>query len=113
MTQKEAKSENARHVILSYGNNLYHIDKVSVQESTADSNYNAVFRAKRLADNQMLELDFEISQKLYDVLMDYTGLDNPDLLLVLYFDNNDFTWRFVSDAWVRQQISSKVNRYIV
>jgi hypothetical protein len=110
----EARSQNSRHVILKYEDNLYHIDKVNVQQySEAKKAYNAVFRAKRLSDNQLLDLDFDISQKLYDTLIEYTNLDDSDLLLVLQAENNEFKWSLFSESWVRQQMDSKVRRYVI
>jgi hypothetical protein len=109
----ETRSENARHVILQYENKLYHVDRVTVQCSEEKKMYNAVFSAKRLGDNQLLNLDFDISPNIYDVLVEYTKLDNSDLLLVLNFEGNIVKWRFVSESWLRQQIESKLRRYVV
>ena len=71
------------------------------------------FRAKRVDGGQLVDLDFDISQKVYEVLVEYTKLDDSDLLLVLQIENNDVKWSFVSDSWVRQQSESKTHRYIV
>jgi adenosine deaminase len=109
----ETRSQNSRHVILKYEDNLYHVNKVNVQYSEAKKAYNAVFRAKRLSDNQLLDLDFDISQKLYDTLIEYTKLDDSDLLLVLQAENNAFKWSLFSESWVRQQMTSKVGHYVI
>ena len=109
----EARSDSARHVILKHNNKLYHVDKVNVQYSEAKKMYNAVFRAKQVGNNQPVDLGFDISQKLYDVLMDYTKIGDDDLLLVLCAEGGVFKWSFVSESWVRQQTESKVTRYIV
>ncbi|MCW4015379.1 MAG: hypothetical protein NWF06_03335 [Candidatus Bathyarchaeota archaeon] len=109
----EARSANARNVILKYDDKLYHVDKVNVQYSEEKQKYSAVFRAKRVGSRQLLNLDFEISQKLYDVLVDYTKLDDSDLLLVLYVEDGKFKWSFVSDSWVQQQTRSKASWYVV
>ena len=109
----ETRSENARHVILNYENNLYHVDTVNVQNSERKNVYNAVFRAKRVGSDQLVNLAFDISQNLYDVLVEYTKLDDSDLLLVLRVDGKDFKWSFVSESWVRRQVESKVSQYVV
>ncbi len=109
----ETRSDNARHVILKHGNCLYHVDKVNVEFSESSQMYNAVFRAKRVDGGQLVDLDFDISQKVYEVLVEYTKLDDSDLLLVLQIENNDVKWSFVSESWVRQQSESKTHRYIV
>ena len=109
----ETASENARHVILKYENNLYHVDRVNVQYSEGKKIYNAIFRAKRVGGSQLLDLGFDISQKLYDVLVGYAKLDDSDLLLVLHVEGKSFKWSFVSESWLRQQTESKVSRYVV
>ena len=109
----ETRSDNARHVILKHDNYLYHVNKVDVEFSESTQVYNAIFRARRVDGGQKVDLDFEISQKLYEVLVEYTKLDDSDLLLVLQIDGNDVKWSFVSESWVRQQSESKTHRYIV
>jgi hypothetical protein len=109
----ETRSENARHLILKYEDKLYHVNRVTVQRSEEKKNYSAVFSAKRLSDSQLMDLGFEISRKLYDILVEYTKLDNSDLLLVLHVKGDDFKWGLVSEAWLRRQSRSKVGRYIV
>lgn len=109
----ETRSDNARHVILKYENSLYHVNQVNVEFSESTQMYNAVFRAKRVDGGQMVDLDFDISQKLYEVLTEYTRIGDSDLLLVLQIENNEFKWSFVSDSWLRQQSESKTHRYIV
>jgi len=109
----ETQSDNARHVILKHGNHLYHVDKVNVEFSESTQMYNAVFQAKQVDGGQRVDLDFDISQKLYEVLVEYTKLDDSDLLLVLQFEDNDVKWSFVSESWVKQQTENKTHRYIV
>ena len=109
----ETRSDNARHVISKYEDKLYHVNRVTVKRSEEKQNYSAVFSAKRLEDSQSLDLGFEISRGLYDVLMEYTKLDNSDLLLVLHVEGDGFKWGLVSEAWLQQQTRSKVGRYIV
>ena len=107
------RSENARHVILKYGDILYHVDQVDVQYSERKKMYEAVFRAKTLGNSQSFDLDFEISPNIYQVLVDYAKLDNSDLLLVLHFDGKIVKWRLVSEKWLQQQIESKISKYVV
>ncbi|MDG6223416.1 MAG: hypothetical protein QCH99_09170 [Candidatus Bathyarchaeota archaeon] len=109
----ETRSDNARHVILKYENSLYYVDQVNVEFSESNQKYNAIFRAKQVDGGQMVDLDFDISQKMYEVLLEYTRLDNSDLLLVLQIENNEFTWSFVSESWLKQQSETKKLRYIV
>ena len=111
--REETRSENARHVILKYEDKLYHVDRVTVQRSEGKKSYSAVFSAKRLGDSQLMDLGFDISRNLYDVLVEYTKLDDSDLLLVLQVDGGNFKWGLVSEAWLRQQTGSKTGRYIV
>jgi hypothetical protein len=109
----ETRSENARQVILKYENKVYHVNRVNVRCSEENKMYSAVFNARRLDDNKVLDLDFEISQKLYDVLVEYTKLGNSDLLLVLHVEGDNFKWGLVSDSWLRQQTESKFRRYVI
>jgi len=109
----EARSESARHVILKYEGKFYHINRVTVRQSEEKTTYNAVFRAKRLDNNQILDLDFDIPQSLYETLVEYARLGDSDLLLVLQVDGEVFRWRFVSESWLRQQTESKISRYVV
>lgn len=109
----ETLSENARNVILKYENKLYHIDRVTVQHSKGQKKISAVFSAKRLSDSQFMDLGLEISQSMYDVLMEYTDMGNSDLLLVLHVDGDDCKWGLVSESWLRQQTDSKVSRYVI
>lgn len=109
----ETRSENARHVILKYESKVYHVNRVDVHRSEGTEMYSAVFSAKRLGDNKIIDLDFEISRNLYDVLVEYTKLEDSDLLLVLHFEGDAFKWCFVSEKWLRHQIESKISRYVV
>jgi hypothetical protein len=111
----ETRSENARNVILKYENKLYHVDRVTVQhpEDQKKKKLSAVFSTKRLSDSQLMDLGFDISRSMYDVLMEYTKLNNSDLLLVLHVEGDDFKWGLVSERWLRQQTDNKVNRYVI
>jgi hypothetical protein len=109
----ETRSDNARHVILKYEDKLYHVNRVNVHCSEEEKAYSAVFNAKRLEDNKTFDLDFEISRRLYNVLVEYTKLDDSDLLLVLHVDGDDFKWGLISDSWIQQQTESKIRWYVV
>ena len=109
----ETRSDNARHVILKYENTLYHVDRVTVKPKKGQEMYNAVFSTKRLKDSQTMDLGLEIPRNMYDILMEYTKLGDSDLLLVLNVEGDDFKWGLVSESWLRQQTSSKVNRYVI
>jgi len=106
----EMRSENASHVILKYENKLHHVNRVNVHCSEGKKLYSAVFNAKRLEDNKVLDLDFEISRNLYDILVEYTKIEDSDLLLVLHVEGNAFKRGFVSENWLRQQTESKISR---
>jgi hypothetical protein len=109
----ETRSENAHHIILKYEDNLYHVDRVTVQCSERKEMYKVVFSAKRLEDSKLLNLDFDISPNIYDVLVKYTNLDNSDLLLILDFEGNIVKWRFVRESWLQQQRKRKLSKYVV
>ena len=109
----ETRSDNARHVILKYENSVYHVDQVNVEFSESTQKYNAVFHAKRVDGGQMVDLDFDINQKLYEVLTEYTKLDDPDVLLVIQIENNEFKYSFVNESWLKQQSENQKLRYIV
>lgn len=109
----EIRSESAHQVILKYEDKLYQVNRVHVRSSEEKQAYNAVFNAKRLEDNKVLDLDFEISRNLYDVLIEYTKLGNSDLLLVLHVEGDEFRWGLVSDKWMKRQAENKISRYVV
>jgi hypothetical protein len=44
----------------------------------------------------------EIPQNLYEVLLRYVGLNNPDLILVLQAQGDEFKWGFTSETWLKQ-----------
>lgn len=44
----EVKSENARNVILSYGENVYFVNKVNVEVNEGAEKLRAIFHARRL-----------------------------------------------------------------
>ncbi len=104
--QSEVKSENARNVILSYGENVYFVNKVNVKISEGPEKLKAVFHARRIADNQPQDLNVEISQDVYDVLLEYTKMNKLDLILVLQIGGDDAKWCLMSDSWLKNQTTA-------
>ncbi len=112
--QTEVKSENARNVILSYGEDVYFVSRVNVQVHDGAEKLKAVFHERRVADNQPKDLNVEISQAVYDMLIEYTKLDKLDLILVLHLEGNDAKWCLMSENWLKNQtISPAKNQYVV
>ena len=100
----EVKSDNARNVILSYGDSVYFVNKVNVQlqEGKTDK-LQAIFHAKRLPDNDPQDLKIEITQKLYDLLIEYAKMDKFDLILILQIHGNESKWCLMSENWLNNQ----------
>jgi hypothetical protein len=101
-TRSETRSEKARQVILQDENRLYFVSGVNVQLHEGKSVHKATFHAEAVDDNEHHDLDFEIPQDLFDVLVEYTKLGNPDLVLLLSHKNNSFRWSLLSESWLRQ-----------
>jgi hypothetical protein len=102
----EVKSENARNVILSYGENVYFVNKVNVQVNDGAEKLKAVFHARRLPNNEPEDLDIEINQRVYDMLTEYAKLDKLDLILVLQIQGEDAKWCLMSENWLKNQSTS-------
>jgi len=100
----EVKSDNARNVILSYRENVYFVNKVNVQiqEGNTDK-LQAIFHAKRLPDNEPEDLNIEINQKLYDMLIEYAKMDKFDLILILQIQGDESKWCLMSENWLKNQ----------
>ncbi|MCX8150998.1 MAG: hypothetical protein N3D85_05820 [Candidatus Bathyarchaeota archaeon] len=114
--QTEVKSENARHVILSYNENVYFVNKVNVKIPEGKDKLKAVFHARRITDNQSQDLNVEISQDVYDVLVEYAKMNKLDLILVLQIDGDKAKWCLMNDNWFTQQTGYSTNsktQYIV
>ncbi len=112
--QTEVKSENARNVILSYMEDVYFVNRVNVQVHEGAEKLKAVFHARRVADNQPQDLNVEISQSVYNMLIEYTKLDKFDLILVLQIQGNDAKWCLMSENWLKNQtINVAKNQYVV
>ena len=100
----EVKSENARNVILSYGDAVYFVSKVHVQFREDAETLKAIFHARRVNDGQPQELEVEISQAAYNMLIEYAKLDNFDLILVLRIEGNESKWCLMSENWLKKQV---------
>ena len=101
--QSEVKSENARNVILSYGEGVYFVNRVNVQVSEDKDLMKAVFHARRVIDNQPEDINVEIKHNLYDVLIEYAKMDKLDMILVLQIHGTDAKWCMMSENWLKNQ----------
>ena len=112
--QGEVKSENARNVILSYGEGVYYVNKVNVQVSEGAALMKAIFHARRVTDNQPEDINVEIKQNVYDMLVEYAKLDKLDMILVLHIEGTDAKWCLMSENWLKNQGSEALKTsYIV
>ncbi len=100
----EVKSENARNVILSYRDAVYFVNKVNVQFQEDTDTLKAVFHARKAKDEHFQELEVEISQAAYNMLIEYAKRDNFDLILVLRIEDNGSKWCLMSAEWLKKQI---------
>ena len=105
MEHSEVKSQNARNVILSYNDKIYYVNGVNVHIQEGDEKINAVFHAKRVADNLIQDLNIKISKATYDVLLEYAKLDKLDLIMVLQIEGESAKWCLMSEDWLRNQFS--------
>lgn len=87
---------------------------VRVYFCKGDMKHKAIFCAKEAKDGPSKDLTMEIPQDLYEVLLKYVGLNNPDLMLVLQVEGGEFKWGFTSETWLKQY-SRKDNfrKYVV
>jgi hypothetical protein len=110
----EVKSDNARNVILSYNDTIYFVNSVNVRVQEGVENLKAIFHAKRASDNTQEDLDIEINQGTYDILMEYAKLDKLDLIMVLQIEGTASKWCLMSEDWLRNQLQSTGSKgYIV
>jgi hypothetical protein len=100
----EVKSENARNVILSYQDVVYYINQVNVQIQEGQERVKATFHGKKIGDNQLKQLEMEISQAAYNVLLDYAKLDKRDMMLVLEIEGGEAKWCLMDENWLKNQI---------
>lgn len=113
-SHSEVKSENARNVILSYGNNVYFVSKVNVQIIEGEEKLRAVFHARRFSTNELEDLDIEINQKTFDMLIEYAKMDKFDMILFLQIQGNDSKLCMMSENWLQNpRITTGKMTYIV
>jgi hypothetical protein len=110
----EARAENAHRVILSNNGNLFYVSTVRVHLCKGDTKHQATFCTREANDGQSKELKMEIPQNLYDILLKYVRLNNPDLLLVLQVEGNEFKWGFTSETRLKQySCRDNYGKYVV
>ena len=100
----QVKSENARNVILSYRDDVYYVNKVNVQFEEGADMHKAVFHARKAKSTTFQELEVNISQAAYKMLIEYAQLDNFDLILVLRIDGNESKWCLMSEEWLKKRV---------
>ncbi len=109
----EVKSENARNVILSYRDNVYYVNKVNVQFREDTNLLKAVFHARAAKAEQFQDLEVEITQAAYNMLIEYAKLDNFDLILVLRIEGNESKWCLMSEEWLKQQVGENGKAFYI
>jgi len=100
----EVKSENARNVILSYRDAVYFVNKVNVQFREDADVVKAVFHARKAKDTRFQDLEVEISQAAYNMLVEYAKLDNFDMILVLRIEGSESKWCLMSEEWLKKHV---------
>jgi hypothetical protein len=109
----ETHSENARPIILNYKDRLYYISQVKVHFFGEEKMHKAIFHAKTVFDGQLQDLHLDITRKLYNILVEYTKLDNPALILMLQIEDKGFRWCLLDEKSLRHQVSGNdVRKYI-
>lgn len=103
----EVKSENAHNVILSYEDTIYFVNKVNVKMQEGTNILKAIFHARRANDGQIQELEIEINQDTYNMLVEYAKLDSNDLILLLHIEGTESKWCLMSENWLKRQYSKK------
>lgn len=114
MEHNEVKSDNARNVILSFNDKIYYVKGINVQVQEGANKLKAIFHAKRASDNTHEDLDIEINQATYDILMEYAKLDKLDLIMVLQIEGTSSKWCLMSEDWLKNQVNNAGSKsYIV
>ncbi len=103
MEHSEVKSDNARNIILSYNDKIYYVSGVNVQVQEGADKLKAIFHAKCASDNTQEDLNIEINQGTYDILMEYAKLDKLDLIMVLRIEGSSTKWCLMSEDWLKNQ----------
>ncbi|MCX8152972.1 MAG: hypothetical protein N3E52_00895 [Candidatus Bathyarchaeota archaeon] len=109
----EVKSENAHNVILSYGSTIYFVNRVNVKLQEGSDMLKAVFHARRANDGQIQDLEIEITQDTYNMLVEYAKLDSDDLILLLRIDGKESKWCLMSENWLKKQSGQKSNVFYI
>ena len=102
MEKDETRSENARQVILSYNGKIFYVSNVRVNFSKGSDKHRAIFHAREATGSPAEDLTMEIPQNLYETLLKYVSLNNPDLILVMQVEGNDFKWGLTSESRLKQ-----------
>ena len=102
MEKVEMRSGNAHHLIMSYNGTVFYVSTVRVHFCKGDMKHEAIFCAKETKDGSSKDLAMEIPQDLYEVLLKYVRMNNPDLILVLQVEGSNCRWGFTSETWLRQ-----------
>jgi hypothetical protein len=90
------------------------VSAVNVKLDDGQRVHKATFHAEAVDGSERRDLDFEIPQDLFDVLVGYTKLGNPDLVLLLFHENGSFRWSLLSESWLRQHSSmAGFSQYVV
>lgn len=115
MEHSEVKSDNARNVILSYNDKVYYVSSVNVAVKEGAEKLKAIFHAKRASDNASEDIDVEINQGTYNMLMEYAKLDKLDLIMVLQIQGGNVKYCLMSEDWLKNQfgVSCGSKGYIV
>ena len=110
----ETRSEKARQVILKAEEKYYFVNKVSVYFCEDQKVHRATFHAQTVEDNVNCDLDFEIPEDLYDTLVRYTRVGDPDLILMLFHEKDSFKWSLISESWLKHYSNvNNVSQYVV
>lgn len=78
MEKVETRSGNAHHLIMSYNGTVFYVSTVRVHFCKGDMKHEAIFCAKETKDGLSKDLAMEIPQDLYEVLLKYVRMNNPD-----------------------------------
>ena len=110
----EVRSEKARNVILSYNEKIYYVNRVTAKVEEGTSRVKAVFHAKRAADNAYQDLDIEITQATYNILLEYAQMDKLDLVMLLEITGEGSRYCLMSEDWLKNQNSThRASLYVV
>jgi hypothetical protein len=90
------------------------VSAVNVKVHEGQRVHLATFHVQSVDDNVHCEMVFEISQDLFDVLVEYSKLGNPDLVLLLFHENDSFRWSLLSESWLKRYSNlTGLNQYVV